>query len=336
MANRFAQKYQIGVETNNGTAVAADTVVLADPKPLRPDRRPTQIPAALGVRGMSADEVIYQYLVQETLRFTTGYFQILPLLFSCGLKGGVTPSEQTVDQDDYLWAFLPSLTAGNTLKSFTLEEGDDTQAYETEYVMFERIRISGQIAQGQGGESPVVIEADYFGRQHTLTTFTGSLSVPSVEYMTAKTARLYLDTTWAGVGGTEKANVLRGFDLEILTGTHPKMLGDANKYFNTHGQSYISAMLALTLERGAISDAIYDAMLAKTFQVARLMLTGAQIGTGDPHSLSIDVGGIFTEVVPMAQEDRGNNIDTCVLSSKYDATGEQILDVNLTTNVAAI
>ncbi|RJX20820.1 MAG: hypothetical protein C4570_03425 [Ammonifex sp.] len=336
MANRWAQKFQFGVEAVNGTAVAADTMLLADPKALKPDRAPVQIPAALGVRGMSSDEVIYQYLVQDTLRFTTGYFQALPLLFSCGLRGGITPVEQTVSQADWLWAFLPSLTGSNALNSFTLEEGDDTQAYETEYCMFERLRISGQIAQTQGGESPVAIEVDYFGRQHTATTFTPALTAPSAEYMTAKTARLYLDTAWAGIGVTEKTGVLRGFDIEILTGAHPKMLGDANKYFNTHGQGFISAMMALTLERGATSDALWDAMRAKTFQAARLLLTGSQIGTGDNHSLSIDVGGIFTEAVPMAQEDRGNNIDTFVLASKYDATGAKILDVNVTTDVAAI
>ena len=43
--------------------------------------------------------------------------------------------------------------------------------------LFERIRISGQVAQGMDA-SPISIEADFFSRQLTPTTFTGALSLP--------------------------------------------------------------------------------------------------------------------------------------------------------------
>lgn len=335
MANRFAQKFQWGKETVNGTAVAADTMLLADPKPLRPDRSPTLIRHAIGVRSNADSVETYQYLVRDSLRLGHAYFQILPMLLSCGLKGTITPTETTGGQADYLWTHTPAVTGSNALDSITLEEGDDTQAYETEYVMFERLRISGQIAQDQG-ESPVVIEADYFGRQHTGTSFTGSLSLPSVNFMNAKLARFYLDTAWAGVGGTEKTGILRAFDIEILTGVHPKFLGSAAQYFTSHGQGDIEVMAAFTFERGAASDAIWDAMQAKSLQVARLTITGPVIGTGTAHKLTLDIGGIWQDVIPMNQEDRGNNIDTALLHSKYDATGAKALAVTVTTNVAAI
>lgn len=335
MANRFAMKYQFGVESTAGTAVAADTMLLADPKPLTPDRRPIYPPAAIGVRAESHTAKIYQYLVQDTLTMSHGYFQALPVLFSCGLVGGVTPAEQTTSQADYLWDFDPALTGSNSLNSITLEEGDDTQAYETEYVMFERIRIAGTIAQDQG-ESPVTIEADYFGRQHSTASFTGSIDIPTAEWINAKLARLYIDTSWAGVGGTEKTALLRGFDIEILTGAHPKMLGSGNTYFDTHGQGLIAVTAALTLERSANSDAIWDAYRSQALQVVRLSIPGAQIGTGDTHTLTIDIGGTFEEVIPMQSEDRGNNIDTAMLRGYYDPTGAKICQVQVTTNVSAI
>lgn len=335
MANRFAMKYQFGVETTAGTAVAADTMLLADPKPLAPDRRPVYPPAAIGVRADAFAAKIYQYLAQDTLTFSHGYFQALPVLFSCGLKGGVTPAEQTTSQADYLWDHTPAMTGSNGLQTITLEEGDDTQAYETEYVQFERIRIAGTIAQDQG-ESPVTIEADYYGRQVSATTFTAALTIPSVEWMNAKMARFYLDTAWAGVGSTEKTALLRGFDIEILTGAHPKMLGSGNAYFDAVGQGPVMVTGAFTLERGANSDAIWDALRSQALQVVRLTVTGAQIGTGDNHTLSIDIGGTWEEVIPMQSEDRGNNIDTCILRGYYDPTGAKLVQVQVTTNVSAI
>lgn len=338
MANRFATKHQWGLEAVNGTAVAADTMLMCAPRPLNPDRALQRAMDASGLRAPSNNARHYGYLVQDTLNFDADhplYFQILPMLFSIGLKGNITPTEQTVGQGDYLWAFGPALTGSNSLDSITLEEGDDTQAYEVEYVMAERFQISGDVVQDTG-VAAVNMAVDFFGRQRTATSFTGSIALPTVEFLNANAARLYKDSAWAGVGGTELAGILRGFDVEIITGVHHKRTGSANNYFTTHGQSYVDFNLALTLERGAAADAIWDDMNAKTFRVLRLAIEGSQIGTGDNQSLIVDFGGYFDQVVPVNAEDRGNNLDAAVFVSKYDATGAKHLDVNVTTDVAAI
>jgi hypothetical protein len=280
--------------------------------------------------------VIHQYLYQNTLSTEHGYFQQLPVVFGCGLKGGITPTEQTPAQLDYLWPFTPSLVSGadNAQDSLTIELGDDTQAFEAEYAMFERIRISGTVAQGQDS-SPVSIETDYFGRQLTPTSFTGSIALPTAEPINAKLARFYLDTAWSGVGGTEKTNILRAFDIEILTGLHPKFSGSGNKYFGEHGAGLISVTANFTLEGNSDADAIFDAHQANALAVVRLQIEGGQIGTGDNHSLSIDIGGNWESVSPLASEDRGDNLHSAVLMGRYDSTGAKMLAVNVVTNVAS-
>jgi hypothetical protein len=333
MGERYFSKIQWGKESTRGTAVAATKYMLGKVPAVNTDRKPVVPEEDTGIRAPGVRSVIHQYLYNNTLTTEHGYFQQLPVLFGCGLKGGITPSEVTVSQGDYLWTFTPSLTATNSPDSLTIELGDDTQAFEVEYCMFERIRISGQIAQSND-TSPVTVEADFFGRQLTATTFTGALSLPSTEPLNAKLSRFYLDTAWSGVGGTEKTNILRGFDIEIITGLHPKFNGSANKYFDSYGEGIISATAQFTFEGDSNANAIMTAQQAKTFQAIRLSILGSTIASGTPHSLKIDLGGVWEEVSPLGGEDRGNNLHTATFLPHYDSTGAKMIQVAVVTNLS--
>ena len=334
MGSRFFSKVQYGKETTRGTAVAATKLLLGKVPAINSDRKPEFPVEDAGIRADAVRSVIHQYLYANTLSTEHGYFQQLPALFGCGLKGNVTAAAVTDGGSDYLWAFTPSLTAANAPDSLTIELGDDVQAFETEYCMFERIRISGNVTQGMES-SPVTVEADFFGRQLSPTTFTGSIALPSAEPINGKLSRFYLDTAWAGIGGTEKTNILRGFDIEILTGLHPVFTGSGNKYFNTHAEGLIMATANFTFEGNSDADAIFDAHQAGTFAAARLQINGAAIGTGTAHSLKIDIGGAWESVSPLSSEDRGDNLHTATLRGYYDATGAKLLDVAVVTNVNA-
>lgn len=332
---RAFTKFQFGKESAaaHGTPVAATKMLMADPMPIKTDRKPQFIEDAIGVRAASYRSRIDAYQYQDTLKISNGYFQALPMIFSCGLKGNITPTEVTGGQGDWLWDFTPSLTPGssNAPDSITLELGDDVQAYEAEYLMFQRIKISFKVPQGAEAAA-VAIEAEFFARQLSDTTFTGALSLPTVENMNAKLALFYLDTTWAGVGGTPKANILRGAEIEFLTGVHAKFFGSANKYFDIYGEDVIAAMMTLDLEAGAVADAFWDAMRVQSLAVARIKIPGAQIGTGTTYSLIMDVGGRWEDVTPQSEYDKGNAIHKAVLHGMYDPTGAKICQVMVTTN----
>jgi hypothetical protein len=337
MGERALSKVQLGVEATHGTAVAADTLMAgAAIEPVNPDRTPAFPEDSLGVRMRSSRLRIDQYLYNAPLRIPEAYFQALPVLMSMGVKGGVTPTEQNASQADWLWAFTPSMTGSNAQDSSTIEVGDDTQAYEIEYCLFERVKLSGAIAQA-GEMSAVGFEGDYFGRQVTPTTFTGALSVPTMTDINAKLSRIYVDSTWAGRGTTEVTSLLRAWDLEILTGVHPKFLGSANQYFDTHGESFFEVMLTLTFEGGTGADTEFDVFQAGTKQAVSIQLdSGVQIGSGDNHNFRLDVWGGYEHVTPLDSEDRGNNIHAGLFHALYDPTGAQGFDFQVTTNVAAI
>jgi len=331
MGSEFFNQMQYGKESPKGTPVAATNMWIGQMPNVKTDRKPTYPKEHFGVRSDAFRSVIHQYLYTNTFAVEHGAFQHLLLPFGIGVKGGVTPVEQTTDQDDYLWDFTPSLLAANNPDAATLRFGDDAQAWLTAYSMCERIRISGQVAQGADA-SPVNVEWDFFGRELIETTFTAALTPPTLEPLNAKLARLYLDSLWSDVGETELANLLRTFDIEILTGVHPKFEGSAAKTFNGHGEGIIAVMGTFGIEAGSAANDILSAQQAGTFKVARLAIEGGQIGTGDKHLFTLDFGGTFEDATPISGEDRGDNLATFVLHDYYDVVSGLKLQANVVTN----
>ena len=335
MGTAALRKMQYGLEVTHGTAVAATKMLPVAVPQIKPDRKPTFPRENAGVLADAVRAYVSGLLVRDSIKMSSLYYQVLPMLFSCGVKGGVTAAEQTVDQDDYLWDFGPAVDGtSNAQDSLTIERGDDTFMVETEYAMFERIKLSGTVTQ-DGKDSTMTAEVDYFGRQNTVASFTAALTPQAgLVPVNAQLAKLYLDTAWAGVGGTELASTLRGFDIEIITGLHPKFHGSGTQYFDTHGEGAIAVMGAFTFEGNAGMAAIYAAAQAASLQVARLAVTGPQIGSGDPYTLQIDLGGAWEQVIPLASEDNGNDLWTAVLRGY--ATGGNLLDIQVITNNNAI
>lgn len=334
---RALSKMQFGMENPaaRGTPVAADTLILgAEIGPVPVDRVPVFPEDALGVRVRSSRALIYNYLVQNTLKIEHGYFDILPMFLSGGLQGNITAAEQNVGESDYLWTFAPSMTATNAPDSITLEVGDNVDAYEVEYVMFEKLKIGGVVAQGTES-SPVSIEADYFGRQVTKTAFTGAITAPTVEPMNAKLSRVSIDAAWADRGSSEVTALLRAWDLEIIGGIHPTFHGSALRTFDVFGEGFIDFMLTLTFEGSSDADAERDKWLARTAQAIQIKVEGSQIGAGDNFSFVANMWGAYENVIPLAEEDRGNNLHTAVFHGLYGITGATNLEVLTTVSANA-
>lgn len=329
MGERAFKKIQYGKEGSGarGTEVDATKIFLGDAS-VPTDRAYVAPNYNLALRSRSSEFHLYQQLVDGfTLSVENGYFQILPMLFSMLLKGNITASMHTSGQNDYDWAFSPSLTASNSQDSFTFEIGDDVEQYLLTYVMAKRLTIEGAMGQNQA----IKLSAECFGQEVAAGDFTGALTLPTIEPMVANQTQLYIDTTWAGKGGTQKTGLLRDFSLEILSGLHPRFHGNGLTY-DAHGETYIDVMLRMTLEGNSVADGYYDGYLAKTPYAIELKIPGSQIGSGQTHFLKADLWGRFEEMVPMGSEADGDNLHTCLFHGQYDPTGAAMLAVNVCTN----
>lgn len=333
MGSRMFWKVQYGLEAyaSKGTPVAATDKFLGtfsvpeDIAPVYPDYN-------LSKRAKSNGSHILQYLADGiSLNAENGYFQALPMMLSTTLLGAITPTETTGGQLDYVWAFAPSLTSdAETLDAITIEMGDDDQAFEIEYCIGRSFNVKGAL----GGNSPCSLTWEGFGRQVTETTFTSIATNPIVEPIVPNLARLYIDTTWAGLGGTEKTGILRDFDFTLMNGAHPKFLGNS-KTFTKHGESYLEAMLTMTLEGGADANALYDLYRTRAKRAFRLKLPGSQIGSGTTHLLQIDLWGDM-KVIPLSGDADGNSLYQVAVTGLIDETANDMIDISVTTNSQTI
>jgi len=314
---------------------------------LSEDDRQVQIPEVdMGVR---SNRLLSAAVVRKLLADGIGledmdgaYYQVFPVLFSCCLLGNVAPVEQTTGEGDYLWTFAAPQTAAENIDSMTLEMGHDitaalTVGYEVPYVQFRSITINGDCISGE-----VHVSAEGYGNFVDQTTITGAISIPTVEMCVGKLSRIYIDNTWAGLGGTELANSLVNWSVTINGGVHPKFWGSANRYYTSHEQGAISAEATFTFERNSdvrTEEATFrpaGGSVVRDDRFIQLSMTGTQIGSGDPQNLTIDMAGQWTSWQTYGAEEEGNSLDVATFTCGYDTTGTQGLRVLVTTNVAAI
>lgn len=333
MSSRTFSTAQYGVESTAGTAVAATKKWTGKVFSIPLDRKIVMPEEDIAVRMKSRRATVQQRAFAFSTISEHAIYQQLKTPLEAMLKGGVTMSEVTPAQSDYLGTWTPSLTAANSQKKFTWEFGDETIAKRAEYCMAQRMHLSTQIQQS-AEPSPVKLEVDWIGRQALDNALTGSLAHATPTGMNGKLSRLYIDTAWSGVGGTEITG-LKGWDLEILSGQEPDWYGSANEYFDSHHEGYFGAMLTFKIDNASVAAAKYLLAQAATFQCARLDVVGPVIGSGTSHRLRFDLGGMLEESDLNSEEDRANNLSTFKLQAIYDDTGAKSIQCAMTTNTSA-
>lgn len=337
-ASDFFTLSQYAQEAEMGTGVPATRIFPGAMPKIASDVKPNFIEEQFNIRAKTRRVQIQETLYVNSLIAPEAGFQQLLLPLQCGLKGLAAPTETTSSQGDFPWAFTPNITAAageNEPKSATLEFTDGVQAYEVNYCMFDKISIKGSIPQ-DGSAAPVSVEGSFFGRTIATTTLTASLALAPLTPMNAALARLYMDTAWAGVGGTELAGLLRGFEIQILTGVHPVFRGSANTYFAAHREGVLEASATFTIEGGTTAHALLAAHQAPTFKVFRLQIVGPRIGTGTYNTFTFDIGGHLETIAVNDSSDRGDNLATFGVKSTYDATGGKLFGVDVITSVNAV
>ena len=333
MGERALTRIQYGMEAVgfHGAPVAARTMALKVAEPMQPDRVPSFPEEDFGARAKALRSHIGQHLVSDTLTFEESYFEMLPLMFSCGLKGTPIP---VANVTSWNWTFNPLMIAANAHDSFTLEKGDDVANWQCSYGMFERINIKGTVNQGSEF-SPVTVTGDFFADEWIdgggMTAIEPIVTWP----INAKLAQLDINATWLTRGNTEAEDTLRSFDIDILTGLHPKMLGSAGKIFDIHAEGIIHVTSAFTFEGNAAASAEYGHFLSQADRVYRLTISNP--ASPVTSVLRIDTFGRWKEVIPFADEDRGNNLFTLVHESILDpadyAASPDMHEVFVTTTI---
>lgn len=326
MGEMVFRKVLWGKEATPGTAVAADTVLALDTLRVTDARTRKEARYMTGYR----TPIMNMHDVRKLMEFEAEgpvYFEQLPIWMSMGLKGHVTPSASGTE---YTWSFTPSGTATNTPDTGTIEYGDDTQAWETEYVFCRRFNLKGNT------DDFVTLTAGLVGRQLSTCSFSTVAFPTLTNPANGAGTKIFIDTTGAAIGSTPKTGLLIDYDLSVEYYRAAHFM-DGYLYFSKYKEPELAVTLSMTLEFDSTGNTEHTAYVNKTKRFVRLANSGDQIGVGNFHNFTFDMCGIYSQFPVNMNDDRdGNNIAAVTLVGVFDNTWGKMFDCSVLTTTSAI
>ena len=139
MGIKGLRKLLMGLETTAGTAVAADTIWHGTG--LIEDQREVIYPDEdIGYLSGKDRNYIPKLGAAVVMDSTPATFEGLPIILCAGVKNVVTGVTDTGGSGKVYTYTFPT-TAANSIKTWTIEAGDDQQAEEVEYAFVESFEI---------------------------------------------------------------------------------------------------------------------------------------------------------------------------------------------------
>lgn len=327
---RALRKLQFGREVTAGTGVVATSIwrgkgVISD------DHETVFVEADEGILGGTNRAYKPKLAATLNLEEIEATYEQLPHLLEMGIKSVGTGAADGAGTDK-IYSYPLSTTAINTLKSYTIEGGDNEEAERMEYCLASKITL-----KGKGGEA-VMMGAEIFGRQVALQAFTGSLALATVETIIFGGGKLYIDAIGGTIGTTLQSNTLLEMGLEINTGVVPVWTID-NKYFSLHKIANPEVVLTLTFEHDTVSKAEKVKWRAGTSSLIQLKFEGSNVATpGTTYSkktLLANLAGQWEKFAALGDQD-GNDVLTGTFRSKYDVTAARWFDLVVVNELASI
>jgi hypothetical protein len=292
------RRIQIGKENTRGSAVAADkrlfgTLTMTADKPRYSRETEERNSLAVAQLGSALSQ-------RASMRYegAATFEQIIHFLLM-GVKGGVTPTQpspSTVDGSPSvrLWTFQPTLSTRNAPNAYTVEYGDDIQAFRSKFGMVEELEIT--IPK----DEEVRITANLFGHFPTTVSFTTGSSVAAVEEIVGTKGTIYIDSTWGARGGTQKSNLLINARLRTPTGYAPVRYHDGALDFSNFSETRRSLEVELTYISQADAVTEWKAYRDGTLRIIRLQVDGSTLGATSTEGalskfLRLDMALQYTE-----------------------------------------
>jgi len=324
------RKIQGGAETTKGTAVVA-TFLWRGKGTIEDQREIVHADEDIGY--LSGVDRTYSPKVMAVLDMedVESTFEQLPYVFEAGVKSE-TPA-QDGSGSGYIYEYSFPTTAANTIKTYTLEGGDNQQAREMEYSFVSDFTLSG----APGGS--IMVSSKWSGRQVSNVSFTGSIAVPAVEEMLFQKSKLYLDAAGGTIGTTQATSTFLGFNLNVRTGLVPVFTGDGNLYFTFDKNTGPEITCEVTFEHDTTGVAEIANFEAETARQMRIMIEGTAFTTaGTTYTYKttiIDLAGKWETFSKIGEQD-GNDIVTGTLRARYDSTAALFAELTVVNALSAL
>lgn len=331
MSIKALRRVQVGLESTSGTAVAATgrwrgAGVLEDASPYKFSEEDVAYVSGLDRTHKPG------LLAKLALTPTELTFEQFGYVGAAGIKNVVSGSADG-SGSDFIYAYTFPTTAVNTIKTYTIETGDDQQEEEAEYCFVEGFKISGKPNEA------LMLSSDWLGRQVTPSSFTAGLALVAVEEVLFNKGKLYIDAVGGTLGATQKSSTFIGMNLAVKTGAMAVFTGDGNLYFTFHKMTMPEILLDITFEHDSVATAEKAIWRAQTPRQIRLDFDGSALVTpGTTYSTKkfrIDLAGKW-EKFDVLDEQNGNDIVKGTFRARYNSTAALFAAITVVNESSAL
>jgi len=341
MGHKALAKVQLGQESSNGTAVAADFIWRGPFSGLKDARTTESVDEQIGVALKSSRKYAAMLLAELSMPVTPLTPEQAVHIMEAGIKKVNTGVADGSASSGYTYTYPFGTTSINAIAAYTIETGDESEAEEAEFCFVKSFTISA--VKGQA----VQISAEWAGRTAAVSTFTGALSAPAVTELHSSSGAIYIDDNDGAFGGTAIAagNILE-MTLEVTTGRVPLYTIDSGQlYFQ--GVHFNVDEFEAKLEIKWVHDTAGMAEKANwrlnAERLVRLEFTGDTYGTpgsgtvftGGKNGIQIDFPGAYDEFSEI-DFDEGKSVISATLSGGYENTSGEGLSILIANEVAAV
>lgn len=265
---------QLGDESTAGTAVAADAIWRGEGAGPEILDEIVFVEEDTGTFGGSNRSAKLSVGAQIALAATPLTFEQFPLLCQMGIEAQQTGVADGAGSG-LIYTFDLPLTSANTMRTYTVEAGNNEECWDIEYCFCPEFSVMG------GPSAAVTMSGLLRGRQATPGQSFASLTVSAVSEAVFNLSKLYLDDADGTMGNTNVAGSFMGFTLNVNTGLIPVTSGDGQLYFyNVEQVGWVGNITCdIVFKHVAGTDTEHANWLAQTARFLEVKLEGPALGT---------------------------------------------------------
>ena len=287
------QTIQLGVESTSGSSVAANKKLLSmGVEPGVSAEITTFRPAGMKYSTLTA---LNKEWTEAGLTGYPTYSEIIYPLSS--VLCATSASSLGGSPAAYSWIFNPSAVAADTVKTFTIEQGDATRAHKFTYGLVTGLTFN--FSRDENG-----IEGTMIGQAMT-DDITMTATPTSIELIPVLPTQVtvYLDDTYAGLGGTA---LTRPISVSWQIGDRFNPLWALNASYTSFAaivEAEPLLQVVMKMEADAAGMGLLATMRTGATKFMRIEAVGETISGGNKYKLTIDTAVKVSDVAPFSDED---------------------------------
>jgi hypothetical protein len=327
------RKIQLAKEVTPGTQISTATARLIGTATMENDQKFYR-PDDLDTGRLASYE--HSYIVGEQAKITfnaDANYEQLGYLLGMNVIGGITGGSPT--DSVYTRTYVPNMTSANAPDTYTIQYGDDTQAFISGFCYATDLEFT---ANAQDDKAVMMVKANIVGQNVRASTFTAAITPPAtVTPVIVGTGALYIDSTWAGLGGTKISTSLIDLSYKVVPSITPVKYIDGTIYFSDRAEAKRHVEISATFAFNAGVAGYFTNFIASpsALQFVRFKFTGPLIGATAHAELDLDAAMVIDKYATLTDRSGQDTVKLTMLS-QYDATSSHDFQAILKNGVATL